>query len=134
MRSNEETSKMPALALICGLAGGVWSLVGGFVIFADIITGAGLVPVFFVLECFLIMLMGLLSMIAMTIYSKKPRLATTMMWISFAGIILAFPLYPRPNILSLFLSPAPVFLVIAAITLTLRLRNRPKKELASYEK
>ena len=134
---SSQSNTIPGLTLICGIAGGIWALLGGFGALAIILGGRGLIPGNLIDGLLFIILLGALALVAMALYAKKPRSSTKLLWISFAGIIAAclyMLLGTNPSHiidvlikdpLWLFLLPAPTLLLITIISINLK--NRYEK-------
>ena len=124
---SSKSNAIPGLSLVCGIAGGVWALLGGFGALVTILGGGGLLPANLIDGLFFIILMGVLALLAMALYARNPSLYTIMVLVSVAGIAASY-LYMLLGInpshifdvlikdpLWLFLFPAPILLIIAFI-------------------
>lgn len=60
---------------ICGIAGGVGAILGGFEALVIVIGEGDLLPAYLIGGLFFIMLMGVLSLVAIAQHARRPHLA-----------------------------------------------------------
>lgn len=119
MKMSSKPNVMPTYALICGLAGGVWAIVGGIGVLVIIIGRDGLLPAIVVELLFLIILMGVLALVAIAQFTKRPRLSLMLIWGGTIGVITVFSV---TQIAILF--PSAILLIPAAVSMSVSIRRK----------
>ncbi len=112
-----------SVALVSGIVGGIWAIIPGLFSIVGLIffsqpagDASGLVRRFSILSI-VIMLMGVLALIAISQYTKRPRFAASLIWLGIAGIILAF-WFIAPGTTGIFVMLPMILLVPAAIKMS----------------
>ena len=107
---------MSVVALICGIFGGTWAIAVSVWFLVMVVWHGGFSSPKFLLGFWIsifVMLMGALSLTAIALRAKKPRLTSTLTWVSIVGIFLVSNLDP-PALWILFW-PAAILLIPAAV-------------------
>lgn len=105
------------VAIISGIIGGIWAIVAGIWILAVAFSppgtkGSGALSATLVF----VIIMGMLSLTAAVIRTSHPRVASSILLLSLAGLFLAALI--DPGWLMMFILPAAIFLLPAAVKMS----------------